>query len=98
MWTRELFEQLRGLDEGFTFWCSDNVTVQQLIKRSKSHILVTASVVHHIGRGSNTINVVDSDTTYQYTVAEIKKFNARYNANVLIEKDWTLPHNLKKTN
>ncbi len=94
MWTRALFEQAGGLDETFTFWCSDNATVAQLQKLNQPHLLVTDSVVHHLGGGSNTIDGLDAGTTYQYTVAEISKYNQVYDQHLRIDGSWRLPANL----
>lgn len=94
MWTRALFERAGGLDETFTFWCSDNATVAQLQQLNQAHLLVTGSVVHHLGGGSNTIDGLDAGTTYQYTVEEIRKYNQVYDQDLRIDRSWRLPANL----
>ncbi len=94
LWTRALFERAGGLDETFTFWCSDNAAAAQLEKLDQPHLLVTDSVVHHLGGGSNTINGLDADTTYRYTAAEIGKYNQVYAQPLRIGESWQLPRNL----
>jgi len=94
LWTRDLYERAGGLDERFTFWCSDNATVEQMKQLNEGHLLVTSSIVHHLGGGSNTINGLDPHTTYQYTAAEISRYNALYDGQLRIEENWQLPANL----
>lgn len=94
LWTRALYERAGGLDENFTFWCSDNAAARQLEQLNEGHLLVTSSIVHHLGGGSNTLNGLDAPTTYQYTAAEIGRYNALYDGQLRIEESWQLPANL----
>jgi hypothetical protein len=94
LWTRQLYHQVGKLDEDFIFWCSDNATVEQLIKHKKKHVLVTSSVVHHRNDGSNTIDLLDSQTTYDYSIEELKKYNRKFNRSVEVDSSWKLPKNL----
>jgi GT2 family glycosyltransferase len=81
MWTRKFYDYVGGLDETFKFWCSDNVTVEQLLRHNKKHILVTSSVVQHINSGHNTIVSLEGGTLNEYTLQEVKKFNCLFNKN-----------------
>ena len=81
-WRRTLYEQVGGLDESFSFWCSDNCTIEQLIRLEKNHILVTSSIVHHLARGRNTLRFSNAVIKKAYTILETKKFNK------LFGKDW----------
>lgn len=82
MWKRSLFEEVGGLDDTHVFWCSDNVTVEQLKRHNKSHILVTTSIVNHIGQGSKTLETLEDKQYYTYTKEELNKFNKSYNKNI----------------
>ena len=84
MWRRSLFEEAGGLDESFSFWCSDNCTIEQLINLNKKHILVTSSIVNHLSKGHNTIRFSDGETQQKYTFSETEKFIKKYG------KDWRI--------
>lgn len=85
MWTREFYSKISGLDEGFTFWCSDNIAVEQLIANDQKHLLVTSSIVGHLT--SSTLATLEIEVRRNYTTKEIEKFNKRFNRNL-----WDSPH------
>lgn len=91
LWKRQLYDELNGLDEDFTFWCSDNAAAEQLIRHHKKHLLVTSSIVHHWNEGNNTIKLQDKDTVRKYTVGEIEKYNQKFDQTLRVEDDWKIP-------
>lgn len=87
MWTIKFYQYVGGLDETFKFWCSDNITVEQLLRNNEKHVLVTSSVVQHIDSVHNTLRSIEGFTRNEYTVQEIEKFNRLFNKNL-----WESPH------
>lgn len=85
VWRRDFYNQVGGLDEDFTFWCSDNAVVNQLKNNHQRHMLVTSSLVFHFGR--TTLAHLTASQQYQYTVLEIAKYNEKFNTNL-----WDSPH------
>lgn len=82
MWRRSFYEAIGGLDESFVFWCSDNVSVNQLKENNKHHILATSSIVEHLGSGSNTLKTLNKEQVTEYTIEELFKYNKKYNVNI----------------
>jgi len=87
MWTRKFYNCVGGLNETFKFWCSDNITVEQLLMNNEKHILVTSSIVQHLDSGHNTMRCLEGCTLNEYTIKEIEKFNRLFNKNL-----WESPH------
>jgi len=88
IWERLLYDQVEKLDESFTFWCSDNVVVEQLKKLDEKHILVTSSIVHHVGGGSRTLIGIDDNLYNKYTKEELNKFNKLFNQNIHLKEEY----------
>jgi len=86
MWSRELYERLGGLDEAQTFWCSDNVVVEQLKQAREEHALITRSIVAHLGRGKNTLKTVQEETFYEYTIGDVDRFQRDNNKKLEISR------------
>lgn len=85
VWDRKLWTRLGGLDELCTFWCSENICIEQLKKVHQSHILCTDSVVEHLRGGSTTLNPLkkhDPKRHSELTELDVKKFNTKYNFNL----------------
>lgn len=83
--SRRLWSMIGGLDELCTFWCSENLVVEQLKKFHQSHLLVTDSVVEHLRGGSTTLNPLkkhDPSRHSELTELDVKKFNTKYNYNL----------------
>lgn len=80
VWKRELYNQIGPLDEDFTFWCSDNACIEQLLNANEQHGLVTSSLVGHFG--SLTLESLDPTLRQKYTLEEIDKFEKKYNKNL----------------
>lgn len=80
VWKRNFFNKAGGLDEDFAFWCADNSAVEQLRKHHEKHILVTSSLVQHMG--GTTLKYLDSNLKYEYTVLGVEKFNMKFKVNL----------------
>jgi hypothetical protein len=74
MISRELFEQIGGFDDCVSFWCSDNVVVEQVKAVGILPMVVPASRVHHkISRTLVTVAKPDDLTWKQVYI-----FNQAY--------------------
>jgi hypothetical protein len=80
--TRELWNRIGGLDERLTFWCCDNSTAEQIKMQNERHILVTNSIVTHLGNGSHTLNDLPPAERQKLMHPEVRKFNRLYNQNL----------------
>lgn len=74
---RDILQQIKKLDETYSFWCSDNAYADQLIKNDIKHALVCNSIVNHIGGGSKTINQMPKPKYYEMTIKEYEKYAQR---------------------
>ena len=81
VFTRKLWDEIGGLDDFCTFWCSDDAYSEQLQSFKIPHYLIPTSIVNHVENGSNTLKTMDSETNYQLTLEQAKIFNKKYNAN-----------------
>lgn len=52
---RELWQQMRGLDEDFVWWCADDVVIEQAGLLGVKPMLVAASQVRHLGSQTGKI-------------------------------------------
>jgi len=75
---RNLWEQIGGFDEDFSFWCADNSLMEQLKAIDVLPMLVPKSVVHHLG--SLTLKSVSNRD--ELTRQQVIKFNKKYNQNL----------------
>lgn len=75
---RELWEKIGGFDEDMEFWCADNSLVEQLKALNVAPMLVTSSIVKHLG--SQTLN--QSHNIDELTKQQVIKFNKKYNKNL----------------
>lgn len=71
---KDIFGIIGKLDESRSFWCSDNVYADQLIKHNIKHMLDCGSVVNHIGMGSKTLNTVPRNQYHKLTIEEYKNY------------------------
>ena len=57
---RKIYEQIEDLNEGVSFWYSDNIYADEIQARGIKHILVPSSVVNHhefsLGKTGSTLN------------------------------------------
>ena len=66
----KVFEKIGKLDETYSFWYSDNVYINQLIKAGIKNYLICNCVVNHYI--SSTLSKQDRKTILKYTNAERK--------------------------
>jgi GT2 family glycosyltransferase len=76
MLARELWDQIGGLDESVSFWCSDDVVIEQLRAVNVEPMLVPESVVHHLT--SKTLNTVSGAQRDKLTWEQVDVFNAQH--------------------
>lgn len=77
---RDVWENIGGFDEDFPFWCADNSFLEQLKKIDEVPVLVTSSMVRHLG--SMTLKQLDAKLQNELTKGQVKKFNRKYNQNL----------------
>ena len=76
---RSLWNRIGMFNEDYSFWFSDNVILEQLKEVGETPILVTNSIVEHLG--STTLKSSDRVTADEYTWGQVEKFNKTYNQN-----------------
>lgn len=69
---RELWKRIGGFDECVTYWCSDNVVIEQCRAVNVMPLVVAAARVKHLG--SQTANKPPDDDTW----AQVRIFNQKY--------------------
>lgn len=75
---RDMWELIGGFDEDFPFWCADNSLIEQLKVFDIPAMLVTDSIVRHLG--SQTLN--KQPNIDELTRKQVIKFNKKYNKNL----------------
>lgn len=76
---RAVWNEIGGLDEAVSFWCSDDAYREQLINAKIDHYLIPTSKVNHLGGGSNTLKTVDKQTNQKMTMDQVDIYNKKYN-------------------
>lgn len=76
---RSLWNRIGMFNEDYSFWFSDNVIIEQLKEVGEVPILVSNSIVEHLG--STTLKSSDRVTADEYTWGQVEKFNKTYNQN-----------------
>ena len=76
MISRDLWDRMGGLDESVSFWCSDDVVIEQAAKFGVQPMIVPASVVEH--DQSSTLKTEPADLRDELTWAQLDKFIAKY--------------------
>lgn len=77
MIARDLYQKIGGFDECVSFWCSDDVVIEQCMAKGVLPMLVPSSRVTH--RVSATHGSVDSDQLDDMKWGNVKIFNDKYN-------------------
>lgn len=72
MVSRKLWERIGGFDECVTYWCSDNVVIEQCRAVDVMPLVAPASRVRHLG--SQTAQKPADDQTW----AQVRVFNSKY--------------------
>jgi hypothetical protein len=70
-----VIEQIGKLDEGVSFWFSDNLYGEQIKAAGIQHALFTNVQVDHIG--SATLKKVSTRDKRRYQLGELGKYNER---------------------
>ena len=77
---RDFWNKVGRLDEGSSFWCSDNRYQKQLIAAKGKHALITSSQVDHLG--SQTLRDVKGKRRQDYTMQDVRNFNREFGENM----------------
>jgi len=80
IWEKELYKQLGGINEDYTFYCSDNATEKQLRENRIAHALFRDYQVEHIG--SQTLKLMDAEFKKNHCDGQVKKWNKENNVNM----------------
>src|SRR5690606_35128929 len=74
---RSLWQEIGGLDESVSFWCSDDCVIEQVRNKGVLPMLVAESIVDHLG--STTFRTVPQHQWDDMTWKEVYTFNKNYN-------------------
>lgn len=91
MISRALWNQIGGFDERITFWCSDDVVIEQVVAAGYDPMIVPGSRVRHLG--SATLGTSARD---DLTWGQVKIFNQLYGRQVFANHPKYLAY-LKRT-
>ena len=74
---RKIYEQIEDLNEGVSFWYSDNIYADEIQARGIKHILVPTSVVNHhefnLGKTGSTLN---EEEQQKITILEFNNYKS----------------------
>jgi glycosyltransferase involved in cell wall biosynthesis len=76
---RDVWKLIQGFDEDVSFWCSDNVVIEQCKKIGLFPMLVPKSIVEHLG--SRTLKFVPEKRD-ELTRRQVIKYNKKYDKNL----------------
>jgi hypothetical protein len=76
MISRDLWDRMGGLDDSVTFWCSDDVVIEQAAKFGVQPMIVPSSVVEH--DRSSTLKTQPESLRDDLTWAQLDKFIEKY--------------------
>lgn len=76
MIARELWEKIEGFDEAVSFWCSDDVVIEQAKAQGVLSMIVPGAVVEHVQ--SATLNTSPSPARDELTWKQIDIFATKY--------------------
>lgn len=80
IWETSLWEELGGLPEDYTFYCSDNATEKLLREHSIAHALFRDYEVTHLG--SQTLKSAPEEFRKFHCDGQVKKWNKENNVNM----------------
>jgi len=75
MMSRMAYDTIGGLSEDYTYWCSDNIVMEQIKNKGLKHWLVKESVVEHIG--NQTGQHMEEEERLERTLDQAKKFEQK---------------------
>lgn len=76
MISRDLWDRMGGLDDSVSFWCSDDVVIEQAAALGVQPMIVPSSVVEH--DQSSTLKNQSASSRDELTWAQLDKFIAKY--------------------
>ena len=76
MISRDLWDRMGGFDDSVTFWCSDDVVIEQAAELGVQPMIVPLSVVEH--DQSSTLKEQSTSERDKLTWAQLDKFIAKY--------------------
>jgi GT2 family glycosyltransferase len=76
MISRDLWDRMGGLDDSVTFWCSDDVVIEQAAALGVKPMIVPSSIVEH--DQSSTLKTTSESSRDELTWGQLDKFIAKY--------------------
>jgi len=76
MISRDLWDRMGGLDDSVTFWCSDDVVIEQAAALGVKPMIVPSSIVEH--DQSSTLKTTYQSSRDELTWGQLDKFIAKY--------------------
>ena len=87
---RQLWEDIGRFDTDVSFWCSDDVVIEQVKAQGILPMLVKQSIVNH--NASTTLRTMSGDQQDQMTWANVYIFNKKYGKRKFVDnqdyKEW----------
>lgn len=80
IWETALWKELGGLNEDYTFFCSDNATEKQLRENKVAHALFRDFEVTHLG--SQTLKTASREFKEFHCNDQVRKWNRENNTNM----------------
>lgn len=74
-----MWEEIGGLDERVSFWCSDDCVIEQVKLQGIEPMLVVNSIVNHLG--STTFKTTPRNKWADLTWKDVDVFNKIYDKN-----------------
>lgn len=94
MMQRSLYAEIGGFSEEFSFYCADNVVIEQLREVGVTPMLVPGALARHLG--SSTL--ASAENKDELTFEQVHKFNLKYDSNLFEDnnsfKIWKSKNNL----
>lgn len=94
MMSRELHGKIGGLDESYTFWLSDDVTIEQVKVLGVQPMIVPEAQIRHLG--SITLKEQSQEVRDKYCWGDIEDFNRRFGHNKFVDNPNYLAYIKKK--
>ncbi|MDR2274360.1 MAG: glycosyltransferase [Sphingobacterium sp.] len=76
---RSLWEEIQGFDDCVNFWFSDDVTIEQVLSKGVTPMIVKKSLVDHLG--STTLKTLSQEDQGEYCWGQVHIFNSKYGKN-----------------
>lgn len=82
---RTLWQDIGGFDTDVSFWCSDDVVIEQVLAKGVQPMLVKESLVEH--RPSTTVNALPSAEQDELKWGNVHIFNTKYGKNKFADNE-----------